>query len=768
VPIKHPVGARVRSAMLLGAAGACGLLAVVLALRPLPARGLMLVNDLVEVAVPLGVALPCCLAAARAATGRMRWSWALLAGGCAAWGLGQVAWSWFELVAGTEPFPSVADVGFLGAVPLLVLGVAGYPADVLRLGRLRLVLDGAMAAVALVFAATATFLSRVWDPDTGSVLERALLTAYPASDIVIVTVAVALVARRGLGLRGPLAPLVAGVCSLAVADTAFAWLTTTGDHADPVTDVGWPVGFLLIAVAAHRAIASGREPAGDRRDQVLHASGRLDAWLPAAPVVLAAVALAGRVLTGGEVGPVLGVLGGVLLVLVVVRQALVQVENTELARVLERTVVELRDREDELEHQAFHDPLTGLANRALFRDRLQHASARRHEDVVTVLFVDLDDFKTVNDTMGHDIGDQLLVLVAERLRACVRWGDTVARLGGDEFAMLLDDGDAAEGQALGERILAALEVPFAVGGRELRVRASVGVVSAGHGEATADLLLQDADLAMYAAKASGGSRVECFHPVLRSHAAERLDLLGDLEGVLDRGELALFHQPIVHLADGEVVGHEVLLRWRHPTRGLLTPSAFLDLAEEAGHLVPIGWWTLDEACRLLAERGGGTWVSVNLSIRQLHDRRLVERVTAALDRYGLAPRRLAFEVTERALAEGDELIDRLRALQGLGVRIAIDDFGTGYSSLAALVGLPLDALKIDGSFVAGLDTAGGEVLVQAVIDLARSLGLRTVAEGVEEPWQLESLRALGCDGAQGYLLGRPAAPAPATDVLQVT
>jgi diguanylate cyclase (GGDEF)-like protein len=742
------VSGRLRAVVLWSAGLACSGLLVVLAVDPLGPHATTLISDVVKLAVPLLVAAPCCAKAAETTSGRHRWSWGLIGGGCALWGLGQVVATWYEIAADTDPFPTLADAGFLLSVPFVVAGVACHPASMLRLGRLRVVVDGAIITFALLFAAAGSFFSEVWNATDGTVFERTLLTAYPAGDVLAVAVAMALIARRPAGLRGTLGALIAGMCSLAVADAAYCWLEATGTHQDELTDLGWPVGFLLIGVAAHRSIGKPDELGSGPRPTSL-----LEAWLPQAPIALASVVLLGRGLSGEGIGPALGLVAAVLLALVVLRQALVQLENGELTTVLERTVQTLEAREDELEYQAFHDPLTGLANRSLFRDRLQHATARRAGEVA-VVFVDLDDFKTVNDTMGHEVGDRLLILVAERLSTCVRAGDTVARLGGDEFAVLIDDGGNEAATELAGRVLEALEAPFDLEGREFRARASIGVVT-GNGLSSADELLQDADLAMYAAKGSGGSRVEAFDPTMRDDARHRLDLLGDLDHVIDRDELELHHQPIVLLSTGEVCGHETLLRWRHPERGLLWPWSFIDLAEEAGHIVAMGWWVLEESCRRAAERPDCGWVSVNVSVRQLHDPEIVTRVEHALAASGLEPERLVLEVTEHALAEGDDLVARMRAVRELGVRIAIDDFGTGYSSLAALAGLPLDALKIDGSFVAGLDSPEGEVLARAIVELASALGLSTIAEGVEHRWQLEKVRALGCDAAQGFLLGRP-------------
>ena len=431
-------------------------------------------------------------------------------------------------------------------------------------------------------------------------------------------------------------------------------------------------------------------------------------------------------------------------------------ENRALTSDLERSVSDLQEREEELQFQAFHDPLTALANRALFRDRLEHALEQRREAPISVLFVDLDDFKNVNDSLGHDAGDRLLVSVGERLRACVRPGDTVARLGGDEFAILVE-GDRAQvdGPMLAQRVLAALAVPFAVAGRDLRVGASLGLATGQY--TSGESALQDADLAMYAAKANGKARVAVFEHRMRTSAIDRLELVSDIRQAAEAGQLQVYLQPIVDLRTLQVDGHEALLRWQHPQRGLLQPASFMGLAEETGAIVPMGWWVMERACEQAAawpDRTGT--IGVNLAAGQLLDSAAVTTVAAILARTDLDPARLLLEITESVLLDADEIGHRLHQLRALGVRLAIDDFGTGYSSLSYLTRLPVDVVKIDRSFVERL---GGpvedELLVRSVVQLARSLGLRSVGEGVETAAQMERLRALGCDAGQGFLFGHP-------------
>jgi diguanylate cyclase (GGDEF)-like protein/PAS domain S-box-containing protein len=430
--------------------------------------------------------------------------------------------------------------------------------------------------------------------------------------------------------------------------------------------------------------------------------------------------------------------------------------------------------EDELKRQAFHDSLTGLANRALFADRLEHAISRaeRSPTALAVLFLDLDDFKTVNDSLGHSEGDLLLVAVAERLRGSLRASDTIARMGGDEFAILIEDPvDSETPMDVGRRMLAQLEPPFAHGGKELFVRASVGVATTRSRDHTADEVLRNADVAMYTAKTNGKNRLEVFEPGMHTAALTRLALKGDLERALERGEFTLVYQPIVRLAGGRLSGVEALLRWQHRDRGAVGPAEFIPVAEETGVILPLGRWVLERACAQAAAWNAISpqpiTMSVNVSGRQLQHPAFAADVAAVLESTGLAPQLLTLELTESVLMQDAEAATAvLVELKSLGVRLAIDDFGTGYSSLNYLRRFPIDELKIDRSFVASLDDGPTQsAVVLSILRLGETLRLETVAEGIEETSQLAALRDLGADLGQGYLFARPLDAVAVTDLI---
>jgi len=422
---------------------------------------------------------------------------------------------------------------------------------------------------------------------------------------------------------------------------------------------------------------------------------------------------------------------------------------------------------DQIRHQALHDGLTGLANRVLFRDRVEHAveRGRRSGGQLALLFIDMDDFKNLNDHHGHARGDEVLAAVADRLTDIVRPADTAARLGGDEFAVLLEDvAGEHDALAVATRVAESLRQPLLLGGTTIRVAASIGVALGSSGLEPADELLRNADVAMYAAKQSSRGGAEIFRPGLRDGVAERAARAERLRGVEQRNELRLDYQPIVDLKSGAIVAVEALVRWQPPDGPVLMPSEWVDLAEETGDIVPIGRWILREGCRQVRDwqirlERPDLRVSVNLSARQFLEHDVVGTVHAVLDETGLQPASLVLEITESGLMRRTQAtIARLTALRDLGVHLAIDDFGTGYSSLSYLERFPIDILKIDRTFVAAV-TDGASPIARAVIDLGRTLNLEVIAEGIEDLDQARLLEQLGCRYGQGFLFARPVGPA---------
>lgn len=428
-----------------------------------------------------------------------------------------------------------------------------------------------------------------------------------------------------------------------------------------------------------------------------------------------------------------------------------------LSDITERKVLE-----DQLKHQAFHDPLTGLANRALFVDRVKHALERaaREDSRVAVLFFDLDDFKTVNDSLGHNCGDEVLVAVANRLSECLRPGDTFARFGGDEFAIFLEDTSLSSATSVAYRLIEALGEPFTIGSRDVVVHASVGIEFGDATTTKADELLRNADVAMYVAKSKGKARYELFDPSMHTAALRRLEIKTELRHAIENDEFVLHYQPIVGLEEGSLLGIEALVRWKHERRGLVAPVEFIPLAEESGLIIPLGRWVMREACRQARD-----WpitdpeisLSINVSPKQFQHPGLVEDVANALWDSGIDPSILTIEITESVLIHDTEAaIEKLTRLKDFGVRIAVDDFGTGYSSLGYLKHFPIDILKIDKSFIEGVASGTEEAAIaHAIIKLGGSLGLEVVAEGIEEPEQLDALQTLRCDRGQGFYFSKP-------------
>jgi len=711
------------------------------------------VEDLADLGAA-GVAAGTCWIAARRHRGRARRAWTLMGLSAAAWGAGQAVWSWDELVRHHQmPFPSAADAGFLAALPLCVLAALSFPVgrreEGARDSRLRGVLDALIIATGLLAVSWATVLQTVAGAHPGERVVGALAVAYPMSDVVVGTILLGLAVRATRATRLPLLLLAAGLGATTLADSAFAELMATrttgvGGH---VVAVGRLAGYLLVALAALRA-TQWPLPRPERRTM----PSRLGLALPYLPMAAATVLELATEASSRRLGPLLIASLLLLILLVGVRQYLALADNLRLMR-------DLSQRELALQHQAYHDALTGLPNRALLRERVDGAAAGPRGEgspMLAVMFVDLDDFKHVNDRFGHEAGDRLLIAIGDRLRTCVRPGDVVARLGGDEFAILLDDlAEVDDAFSIAERIVESLTCPVDLGACAVVVGGTVGVALARPGEAGGEELLRRADVAMYRGKERGKGRVGIHEPGMDELISSRLEHRAELSRALEKGQFVLHYQPIVELEGGRPVAVEALLRWNHPRDGLLLPDAFLAELEESDLLLPVGTWVLLTACAEIAtlrvQTGVPVAVSVNVSSRQLIAGDVGGAVRAALAGSGLPPDALIVELTESGTSiDGEAVAGRLRALKRLGINLALDDFGTGCSSFSQLRGLSVDLLKVDRSFIGDLGADGQATrLAEALIAIGGRLGIPVVAEGVETPQQRAALARLGCPLVQG-------------------
>ncbi len=848
------------------------------------------VDDLGELIAPLIAAFVCVWAARK--TPEARIAWVFLGASSFSWGVGQAVWCYYDLFREVAvPFPSLADVGYLTAVPLAVMGLLCFPSALRRMAsRIGALLDGVLISGSLLFVSWSTVLGPTYQSHQGSVLKQVLSMAYPASDVVLVSLVVVLAIHTGRSHRAGLSCVMIGIIAFAISDSSFAYLTELNHYGfGNVLDTGWVAGYLLIAIGAAWTLVGSAADSVDSKLEI-EESERVtvaSVLIPYALAAFAGVVAVGRLVQGRSFGFFLSLEGFLLLGVLGIRQIVTLVDNITLNRRLhvkiELGTQELRDREarysalvehssdpitivkedstvvyqspsmtrqlgweptdsvgksfldvlhpddherwqmvlqrlladsndevttewrllktddtwrtfqsvatnlieepsigglvlnsrdvtdqrileDQLRHQAFHDPLTGLANRSLFAEHLEQAVRRsaRSGSSLEVMFIDLDNFKAVNDLRGRLLGDALLKQVAERIVRTFRDADTIARMGGDEFAVLFEGfSEQPDPHAAAARLLEQFSAPFELGSDSAVVTVSIGVSTNVVGGQTEEELMRHADLAINAAKAQGKQTYEIYTSALHGSILDSMRIESELRHALQHDEFVVYYQPIVDMRSGVTVCVEALIRWNHPERGLIGPSEFIPIAESSGLIISIGEWVLHQACYEVQ-----TWrahsreplrLSVNVSPRQMADDGFFAVVSNILETTDLEPPRLTLEVTE-SLFVGDvtgrtELLSRLR---GIGVQIAIDDFGTGYSSLRSLGEMPVDILKIDKSFVDHIvSSAESASLVRMILQLAKDLGMRTVAEGVEELSQLEALGEMGCHLIQGYYFSKP-------------
>jgi diguanylate cyclase (GGDEF)-like protein len=675
--------------------------------------------------------------AARSGDAGMRRPRYLLAAALGASASGGVIALGYLAVLGSIPIPSLVDPVTLMWVPLAACGFWLMPQRAgSRVGIARLASDGAVAATALLFASWVSVIEPLIDSGRWSTLGLSAQVAYPLADVAIAAMVISLLPRARADLRRMLNVVAAGLLLVALSDSGFmAVLARNGEPMFGWPDVTLQAGMALLAYAAWvRPTPVLGEPMG---------TPAIDRHLPYVPVVFAAAVGMWHVVNRGAIDLDDAVFGVIMLAALLVRQGLFARDMTLIS--------------DQHRHAAAHDELTGLANRKQFFARLTEHLATPGTGSAVVLHIDLDGFKEVNDTLGHEAGDEVLQQFAQVLSGAAP-GQLVARLGGDEFAALVTGEDAeAAALALADRITGGR--PDERRGPLVQVTCSVGVAALREGDAPAHVLHR-ADLAMYSAKRDAACRVAVFSESMAQQADRRHLLSADLSGAVARGELHIVYQPLYRLGDGTLAGAEALLRWTHPLFGVVPPDEFIPLAEETGDIHAIGGWVLDNAIKQTAQwEGSGRYLPqlfVNVSAAQFTDE-LPGHVAEVLDRHGLLADRLTLEITETQLP-GLAVNGAMLALRQSGVHIALDDFGAGYSSLAQLARLPVDILKIDRDFIRNLGETAGRPVMDAVINLARALGLTTVAEGIEDLGQAAEASNAGVDVGQGYLFSRPERP----------
>ncbi len=720
-------------------AAATGLTTIYFVVQNTPESKLVLYNGVGFISVVLllvGVAI-------NKPTPRQPWMW--FAAGLSSFLLADVIYYIIELTSGDDgpPFPNLADFFYLMMYPLMIVGLTKMVQAVSPNRNTPTFIDAGVVGIAMFGALWVLFVDTIVEAEDFEWLSLTVQLAYPVMDVALLAVAARLVVTAQLK-HPPFAFIVGAIGSLAIADTAYNIYLINGTFRTGLfIDAFWLTFYVGFALAA-------LHPAVGKQTHVQKDQDKLSGT----QLVIMFVATLGV--------PVIDLFWGNAADRIVTIPASAALFLLILVRVyaLMNTIEKGKER---LRHDAEHDGLTGLSNRALFADKTAAALEAENDGHVAVLFIDLDDFKTINDSLGHQAGDVLLAEIAERLTRCVGVNDTVARFGGDEFAILLENvADRREATNVARQALEQLADPIDLGVRSVRASSSIGIAMDLEPDADVESLMRNADVAMYLSKSRGKGRYEFFEPVMHEEAIERLDLKADLQRALDENQFYMNYQPIFDLKTGKVALVECLVRWRHPERGTIQPDKFIHLAEENGLIVPIGELVMREACKQAAswhkiEGCEDIGITVNLSMRQLHDTSLVNSLTNALRDSGLPASSLVLEITESMLAiDAERSAGILEQLKTIGVKLAIDDFGTGYSSLSYLRSFPVDSIKIDRSFINELHRSStSTALVEAVVNLSKALGAYTVAEGIEYADQAGILRKLGCDRGQGFYYCRP-------------
>ena len=728
---------------------------------------------------------------------RLAVGWGILAIAQFSFALGDILWAIIELGLKKPPFPSVADGAYLLFYPLFLLGIFILPSKRYNLTEwVKRTLDLSIVMIASILGFWIFLIGPIIENNT-PFLEKILTAAYPAGDLILLFALLVIIYYRSEKfILGSIWILALGSIVMIVTDSIYSYQALSGTYVTGgILDLGWIISYLLIAFAGfYQAVIAQTFKEEDtlpyksivlreRISQVL-------AYLPYVCVGSAFYLLQRyRNLESPIRSTALFFAVGVIIGLVIIRQiiALTEINHlisnlkksldqgnlqaAELSQInhdLQQEMIKRKRVEEQLLHDALHDGLTGLANRVLFLDRLGHAIeiAKREPDFLYgVLFLDIDNFKTINDRLGHLSGDQILIEIAQRLKICTRSIDTVARYGGDEFVILIEHSYEENAViAVADRISTEIQYPFIHKGNEILITCSIGIIEGIAGYDNSEDILRDVDIALYRAKDMGKARYEIFTVEMREPAMSRLEIESDLRRAISNSEFFLNYQPIYALEENLIVGVEALIRWRHPFHGPVLPTEFIQIAEDSGLIIPIGDWVLEEACTQLKK-----WheeypefdflsINVNISGKQIKQKGFVDKVIATLQATGLNPERLKLEITENAYVENQSLANELLSdLRKIGVSIVIDDFGTGYSSLGYLNNFSVSTIKIDKSFVDEIGKVNKSYeIIHTIIQMAQGMGIDVVAEGIENIEQLHKLISLNCKYGQGFYFSRAA------------